>query len=74
MEREESSFPARALSIFRLLLFLLGYPAGASAKERVAGLGATWRGLGTGKTAKHTNKFPNKLSDKSSSLTLSRQK
>ena len=24
----------RALSIFRLLLFLLGYPAGASAEER----------------------------------------
>jgi len=24
----------RALSVFRLLLFLLGYPAGASAKER----------------------------------------
>ena len=29
-----SSLVPRALSIFSLLLFLLGYPAGASAEER----------------------------------------
>ena len=33
-----------------------------------------WWGLGTGKTAKQTLKLPNKLPDKSSSQTLSRQK
>ena len=48
-ERGKSVVP-RALSIFRLLLFLLGYPEGASVEQRVAGLDATRRGLGTGKT------------------------
>ena len=48
-ERGKSVVP-HALSIFWLLLFLLGYPEGASVEERVAGLDATRRGLGTGKT------------------------
>ena len=38
-----------------------------------AGWGAMQWGLGTGKTAKQTLKLPNKLPDKSSSQTLSRQ-
>ena len=37
-KREETPFPSslvpRALSIFSLLLFLVGFPAGASAEER----------------------------------------
>ena len=39
-----------------------------------AGLDATRRGLGTGKRAKQTTKLSNKLPDKSSSQTLSRQR
>ena len=33
-KREERSRPTRAFYFFRLLLFLLGYPAGASTGER----------------------------------------
>ena len=40
-ERKQGLFPLpitpRALSSFRLLLFLFGYPVGATAKERVVG-------------------------------------